>query len=113
MTTDDATLQALLSSTPPRPLFILGKGPRFDDPETQPQQWEHARHMVDRLRDGSLAIVCAIFGDSDVLGVAVAAPGKTEADLQAVLAADPAVKAGRVSVRLAQGIAFTPAAVTG
>lgn len=72
MTTDDATLQALLGSHPPCPMFILGKGPRFDDPETQPQQWEHARHMVDRLRDGSLAIVCAIFGDTDVLGIAIA-----------------------------------------
>lgn len=112
MMTDDATLQALLASTPPRPLFILSKGPRFDDPDTQPQQWEHARHMVDRLRDGSLALVCAIFGDSDVLGIAVAASGKTDADLEAVLAADPAVKAERVSVRMAQGIAFTPGSVS-
>lgn len=113
MTTDDATLQALLGSHPPCPMFILGKGPRFDDPETQPQQWEHARHMVDRLRDGSLAIVCAIFGDTDVLGIAIAPPGKSEADLRAVLETDPAVKPGRVSVRLAQAVTFTPATVTG
>jgi predicted enzyme related to lactoylglutathione lyase len=102
----DDVMQGLLASTPPAHAFLLRKGPAYDDVATQPLQWEHARNMFTLLRDGHLRYVCALMDGTDVVGFGVM-NGATREAVEALLRADPAVRAGRLAWQLLAGVAFT------
>ncbi|HET9955326.1 MAG TPA: hypothetical protein VFQ61_12515 [Polyangiaceae bacterium] len=103
----DQVMQQLLGASPPRIVFLLRRGPRYDDPATLPLQWEHARNMFSLLRAGTLLSVTALMDGTDVLGVGVLASGTRES-AEALLAQDPAVRGGRVTVQFHTGASFRP-----
>lgn len=102
----DETMQGLLASTAPCHAFLLRKGPAYDDPATQPLQWEHARNMFTLMRDGHLRYVCALMDGTDVVGFGVMNGASREA-VEGLLRADPAVRGGRLVWQLLSGMAFT------
>lgn len=107
---DDGLMQRSLASAPPCHAFLLRKGPAYDDPATQPLQWEHARNMFTLMRDGHLRYVCALMDGTDVVGFGVMnAPSREAAE--DLLRADPAVRAGRLVWQLLHGVAFVAAEV--
>jgi hypothetical protein len=73
-------------------IALLTKGPAYDPPRSDGIIWEHGRRNF-ALRDaGLLAIVCPIADGSELAGISIfdAEP----ADVERIMAADPAVEAG-------------------
>jgi len=94
----DGEMQRLLGSAPKRFAFVLKPGPNHG-PGTMALQWEHARNMFTLLRRGVLHSVTALMDGGDVLGVGTADAPSKEA-VEALLADDPAVQGGRLTVEV-------------
>lgn len=102
---DDATMQRLLAGNKPALAFLFHRGPTFDDPTTQPLQWEHARNMLRLLKEGKLIHVTALLDGTTVLGFGMLATENRDEALQ-LLSEDPAVRGGRLRAELLSGITF-------
>lgn len=101
---DDSTMQRLLGSAPHRFTFVLHRGPAYG-PATDALQWEHARNMFTLLQRGVLRSVTALLDGDDVLGVGTL-DAASKADVEALLAADPAVRGGRLIARVSTAAVF-------
>jgi predicted enzyme related to lactoylglutathione lyase len=101
----DDEMRQLLASNVPSHAFLVRRGPRFDDPATEPLHWEHARNMLTLMRGGELRYVCALMDGTDVLGFGVLEATTRDAAL-ARLQEDPGVRAGRLTVQVLHGVAF-------
>lgn len=104
-TVTDEELKRLLGSAPKRFAFLLRPGPEYG-PQTAALQVEHVRNMFGLLRAGVLLSVTALLDGVDVLGVGVM-DAASPAEVERVLAEDPAVKGGRAryEIRLAASFA--------
>jgi len=94
----DGEMQRLLGAAPKRFAFVLKPGPTHGA-GTMELQWEHARNMFTLLRRGILHSVTALMDGQDVLGVGTLDAPSKEA-VAALLASDPAVKGGRLTVEV-------------
>lgn len=111
-TVRDDEMRALLGAKAPGVSFLLRRGPRFDDPETAPLQWEHARNMLSLLRAGVLIQVVPLMDGTDVLGFGRFA--KADRDEAArVLADDPGVRGGRLTVQVLASMSFEAGELAG
>ncbi len=108
----DDEMQAMLAAKAPGVSFLLRRGPRFDDPATAPLQWEHARNMFSLLRAGVLAQVVPLMDGTDVLGFGRFARGDRDEAVR-VLADDPAVRAGRLTVQVLASVSFDASELKG
>jgi hypothetical protein len=100
----DADMQRLLGGAPKRFAFMFRPGKKFG-PETQALQWEHARNMFALLQAGRLASVTALMDGGDLLGVGVM-EAASEAEGEALLCEDPAVRGGRLCFEISPAASF-------
>lgn len=93
----DEQLRAALRTSRPYTLVVLRGGPRFEEPGERGEGvtdliWAHGRRNLALLQAGLMPIVCPVADGGDVKGVAVFT--STPEDVERILSADPAVRAG-------------------
>ena len=102
----DDSMQRLLGAATPAHTFLVRKGPAWDDPALAPLQWEHARNMFTLMKQGKLRFVCALMDGTDVLGLGVLNV-RSRSEAEQLLREDPGARAGRISMQLLSGTAFS------
>ena len=91
---DDDMRQAL-AQTQAYTIVILTRGPAYDPPNSDAIIWEHGRRNFALRAAGLLSIVCPISDGSRMAGVGVFVSDAEQTN--AIMAADPAVRAGVLS----------------
>ena len=88
----DEDMKRALAQTRSYTVVILKRGPAYDPPSSNATIWEHGRRNFGLRATGLLSIVCPISDGGPMAGVCVFASDPTQTD--AIMAADPAVRAG-------------------
>jgi hypothetical protein len=91
-TITDEFMQEMLGLSQPYTVVLLRAGPRYGDEAARGIIWEHGRRNFELRAAGKLAVVCPIMDDSSLAGVGVFAADVAETE--ALMADDPAVRAG-------------------
>lgn len=87
-------IRSSVASAKPYSLVVLRRGPNFDS--TAHLQMEHLKHIFTLRLAGQQVLTCPVMDPgSEIVGIALMPMGKDEAT--ALTAADPGVKAGRVT----------------
>jgi hypothetical protein len=88
----DEMMRERLAKTKAYAAVILREGPNWQAEDAPAILWEHGRQNFALREQRKLCVVCPVTGDGDVRGIGIfdAEPGEVEA----IMADDPAVKAG-------------------
>jgi hypothetical protein len=88
----DETMREWLAKTKAYAAVIVREGPNWQAEDARAILWEHGRRNFELREQRKLCIVCPVTGDGDVRGIGIFdAPA---AEVEAIMAGDPAVKAG-------------------
>ena len=93
----DEQIQKLAATARPLALTLLWWGPERHRDGAAAIELEHQRRMVSLRADGVIAVLCPVLTDT-VSGVAVMTVSPEEAE--AIMAADPCVQAGMITVEV-------------
>lgn len=103
----DEYMQSQLEQTRLYTVVLLSRGPNYRSDGDRSVIWEHGRRNFELRAVGKLAVVVPMgFGDgtSDVVGLAIFVTDVEET--RALLAGDPAIVAGWLTVEIRQGQSF-------
>jgi hypothetical protein len=99
----DEQIQELAGSAKPYSLMQLRWAPgRFQEGADE-IELEHQRRMVTLRADGSIAVLCPVLSD-DLAGLAIMT--ETPARAEAIMAADPCVRAGMMTFEVLPCLGF-------
>lgn len=100
----DDTMRENLSRAKPYTIVILTKGPNYSSADARAIVWEHARRNFQLRAAGTLNVVCPVTDEDDVRGVGIfSAPIE---EVKALLADDPAIKAGVLIASYRSALSF-------
>ena len=88
----DAFMQTMLAGSRLYTLVLLGRGPDYGTPESQPVIWEHGRRNFQLRASGALALVGPLTDGGTFVGMCVFTVGQDET--RKLMEADPAIVAG-------------------
>jgi hypothetical protein len=88
----DDDMRRMMATTQPYSVVVLHRGPRYADNGARAIIWEHGRRNFALRAAGRLAVVCPVHDDSDLAGIGIFAADVAETE--ALMAEDPAVRAG-------------------
>lgn len=88
----DEVMRRRLQTTRGYTVVILKKGPAYDPPRSDALIWEHGRRNFALRAVGLLSIVCPISDDTELAGAGIF--DADQAEVEPIIAADPAVQAG-------------------
>lgn len=88
----DDDMRRMMATTQPYSVVVLHRGPRYADDGARAIIWEHGRRNFALRAAGRLAVVCPVPDDSDLAGIGIFAADVAETE--ALMAEDPAVRAG-------------------
>lgn len=88
----DEMMRERLAKTKAYTAVILREGPNWQAEEARAILWEHGRRNFALREQRKLCIVCPVTGNGDVRGIGIF--DAEAAEVEAIMAEDPAVKAG-------------------
>ena len=100
--TDDQ-IQELLATAKPFSVALLSWAPQRHQEGADAIELEHQRRMVSLHADGTIAVLCPVLSDT-LAGVAIMTLSPDEA--RAVMAEDPCVQAGMMTVEVQPCLGF-------
>lgn len=101
--TDDY-MREMLAKSHAYSVLVLKKGPNYQADGDRSIVWEHARRNFAMRAAGQLAIVVPLAGETDMAGLGLFTTSIEET--QALMADDPAVKAGWLTFEVYSGRSF-------
>jgi uncharacterized protein YndB with AHSA1/START domain len=99
----DETMRARLSETKSYTLALLYRTEKYSSPAVDPVIWEHGRRNMALVAAGELQVVMPVGDETGLAGIGVF--GGDERHVAAILAGDPAIRAGvlRYTLHTARG----------
>ena len=102
-TVTDEQIQALAATAKPYSLVLLSWAPGRHQPGADAIELEHQRRMVSLRADGTTAVLCPGLSDG-LCGVAIMP--RTVDEARQIMAVDPCVRAGMMTVEVLACVGF-------
>jgi hypothetical protein len=103
-TITDEFMLAMRPTARPYTILLLKRTPELADPDSFPILWEHGRRNYALRAAGLLSIVCPMPDDEELAGIGIFDAGVDQ--VHALMADDPAIRAGLLTYTLHTGIGF-------
>jgi hypothetical protein len=103
-TITDEFMLAMRPTARPYTILLLKRTPKLADPDCFPILWEHGRRNYALRAAGLLSIVCPMPDDEELAGIGIFDAGVDQ--VHALMADDPAIRAGLLTYTLHTGIGF-------